>query len=203
LCGLPRPDHKLFEHHPTVSSEILYYLKHGRITPHKDIAKFERKSVHFIDGTSIEVDMIVCATGYYVSFPFLPDGLVPVKNGNIAMVYGGCVLPDYKNLYIFGTQQVRYGVGPLITPAAKLIAKMIKLQERMDLPIGLVMQESGDKLPETHLIDPIVSLRRMKVANYFLPRLLKKEKLLRQKFREGRTKQKEYSFQSNPDTQVF
>ena len=181
----------------------MYYLKHGRITPHKDIAKFERKSVHFIDGTSIEVDMIVCATGYYVSFPFLPDGLVPVKNGNIAMVYGGCVLPDYKNLYIFGTQQVRYGVGPLITPAAKLIAKMIKLQERMDLPIGLVMQESGDKLPETHLIDPIVSLRRMKVANYFLPRLLKKEKLLRQKFREGRTKQKEYSFQSNPDTQVF
>ncbi|HSK70994.1 MAG TPA: NAD(P)-binding domain-containing protein, partial [Pyrinomonadaceae bacterium] len=76
--GLPHPDHKLFEHHPTVSSEILHYLKHGRIKPHPDIKKFEGKTVHFIDGTSIEVDLIICATGFYVSFPFLPEGLVPV-----------------------------------------------------------------------------------------------------------------------------
>lgn len=202
--GLPHPDHKLFEHHPTVSSEILHYLKHGRITPHKDIKNFDGTTVNFVDGTNAEIDLIVCATGYFVSFPFLPEGLVKVKNGNIAQVYAGSVLPDYKNIYVFGTQQVRYGVGPLITPAAKLLAKIIKLQDEMILPIGLVMKEAGAKLPETHLVDPIASLRAMKIANYTLPLLKRKERRLRKKF-EGKTlsPKKDFSFNPKPDIQVF
>lgn len=183
--GLPHPDHRLFDHHPTVSSEVLHYLKHGRIVPHPDIERFERNTVCFTDGSSIEVDTIVSATGYYVSFPFLPEGLVPVKNDNIAQLYAGLVLPDRKNLYVFGTQQIRYGVGPLITPASKLLAKMILLQEKMELPLGLVLKESGAKLPDTHLIDPIASLRRMRIANWTLPLLLGKERKLRKKL--GRT----------------
>ncbi len=201
--GLPHPDHKLFEHHPTVSSEVLHYLKHGRIAPHKDIKRFDGKTVQFVDGEQIEVDTIVCATGYFVSFPFLPEGLVPVKNGNIAQLYAGLVLPDYKNLYVFGTQQIRYGVGPLITPAAALLAKMIKLQDEMQLPIGLVMKESGAKLPTTHLIDPISSLRRMRIANWTLPLLLRKEKKLREKFQDKILPKQNLSLQSNPDMQVF
>lgn len=201
--GLPRPDHKLFEHHPTVSSEILHYLKHGRIKPHKDIKRFEGKTVEFVDGEHIEVDTIVCATGFFVSFPFLPEGVVPVKNGNIAEVYAGCVLPDYKNLYVFGTQQVRYGVGPLITPAAALLAKMIKLQDEMELPIGLVLKESGSKLPTTHLVDPIASLRRMRIASWTLPLLLRKEKNLRKKFEGKQLSKPNLSLQSNPDMRVF
>jgi hypothetical protein len=201
--GLPHPDHKLFEHHPTVSSEILHYLKHGRIKPHKDIKKFEGKQVEFTDGEKAEVDTIVCATGYYVSFPFLPEGLVPIKNGNIAQLYGGMVLPEYKNLYVFGTQQIRYGVGPLITPAAKLLAKMIKIQDEMTLPIGLVMKESGAKLPETHLIDPIISLRKMRIADWTLPLLLRKERKLRKKFEGKINLQKQFSFQANSDMQVY
>jgi hypothetical protein len=201
--GLPHPDHKLFEHHPTVSSEILHYLKHGRIKPHKDIKRFEGKTVEFIDGERIEVDTIVCATGFFVSFPFLPEGLVSVKNGNIAQVYAGCVLPDYKNLYVFGTQQVRYGVGPLITPAAVLLARMIKMQDEMQLPIGLVLKESGAKLPTTHLVDPIASLRSMRIANWTLPLLLRKEKKLRKKFQGRQLMKQNLSLQSNPDMRVF
>ncbi|CAN5571810.1 NAD(P)-binding domain-containing protein [soil metagenome] len=201
--GLPRPDHKLFEHHPTVSSEILHYLKHGRIKPHTDIKKFDGKTVEFTNGKKIEVDTIVCATGYFVSFPFLPEGLVPVKNGNIAQLYGGMVLPEYKNLYVFGTQQIRYGVGPLITPAARILAKMIKMQNEMELPIGLVMKESGAKLPETHLIDPIVSLRKIRFADWTLPLLLRKERKLRKKFSGRSNAQKRLSFQTKSDIQVY
>jgi hypothetical protein len=201
--GLPHPDHQLFEHHPTVSSEILHYLKHGRIKPHQDVRYFEGKTVHFVDGTSAEVDLIVYATGFYVSFPFLPEGLVPVKNDNIAQLYAGSVLPDYKNLYVFGTQQIRYGVGPLITPAAKLLAKMIKLQDQMELPIGLVLKESGAKLPTTHLIDPIASLSRIRIANWTLPLLLRKEKKLRKKFAGNLKNKSELTLQTNPDMQVY
>ncbi|CAN5347202.1 NAD(P)-binding domain-containing protein [soil metagenome] len=201
--GLPHPDHKLFEHHPTVSSEILHYLKHGRITPHKDIKNFDGKKVNFVDGTSAEIDTIVCATGYFVSFPFLPEGLVPVKNGNIAQVYGGSMLPEYKNLYIFGTQQIRYGVGPLITPAAKLLARMLKMQDEMELPLGLVLKESGAKLPTTHLIDPIATLRQIRIANWTLPLLTRRERKLRKKFAGRKTGKSNFSLQPNSKMRVY
>lgn len=178
--GLPEPDHKIFEAHPTINSELLYYVKQGRIRPRPDIARFARKTVHFVDGTSEEFDMVVCATGYHVSFPFLPPGLVPVK-GSTAQLYGGCVLPEYKNLYIVGTSQLRYGFGPVVTPGVDLIADMMLAQDRMELPIGLVMKESGVRLPTTHLVDPHAALRSIRRGKRMLPVLEWKEKRLRKK----------------------
>lgn len=199
--GLPRPDHKIFEKHPTISTEIFHYLKHGRIKPRPDIDRFNGKTVYFTDGTSDDFDMIVAATGFYLTFPFLPKDFVPMKNEQLAMVYGGCVLADYKNLYLIGTQQVRYGIGPLLTPGSKLVAKIIKLQEQMELPVGLVLKESGAPLPDSHLVDPIRSLRLMKIANYTLPRLLKKERRLRKKF--AAHPKTDWQINADPDAQVY
>lgn len=199
--GLPKPDHKIFEKHPTISTEIFHYLKHGRIQPRPDIARFDGGTVHFTDGTSDDFDMIVAATGFYLSFPFLPEGMVPMKNEQLALLYGGCVLPEYKHFYLIGTQQVRYGIGPLLTPGSKLVARMIKLQDQMELPIGLVLKESGSPLPDTHLADPIRSLRQMKIANYTLPLLLRKERRLRKRLTA--TKPASLPLTSNPDVQVY
>ena len=178
--GFPEPDHKIFEAHPTINSELLYYVKHGRIQARPDIARFDGKTVYFVDGQSEEFDLIVCATGYHVSFPFLPPGLVPVK-GSVAKLYGGCVLADYKNLYIIGTSQLRYGFGPVVTPGMELMARMMLAQDQMELPIGLVMKESGVRLPTTHLIDPHAALRGIQRGKRLLPLLLWKEKKLRKK----------------------
>ncbi len=199
--GLPRPDHKIFEKHPTISTEIFHYLKHGRIKPRPDVERFESKTVYFKDGTRDEYDMIVAATGFYVSFPFLPEGMVPMKNEQLPLLYAGCVLPEYRHFYLIGTQQVRYGIGPLLTPGSRLIAKMIKLQDKMELPIGLVLKESGYPLPDTHLVDPIRSLRRMKIANYTLPRLLKKERKLRKRF--AAHAKTDWQLTGNPDVIVY
>jgi thioredoxin reductase len=201
--GLPRPDHKIFEHHPTLNSELLHYLKHGRIRPRPDIRRFEGQTVHFVDGTSDEFDTVVCGTGFYVSFPFLPEGVVEVKNGNLALVYAGCVLENHKNLYIVGTTQPRYGFGPLVTPASQMLAQIIKLQDEMQLPIGLVMKEAGAKLPASHLVDPISALWRMKIAKYTLPMLLRREKKLRKKFAGKAKLPEEFSLQASSDIQVY
>ncbi len=199
--GLPKPDHKIFEKHPTISTEIFHYLKHGRIKPRTDIARLEDKTVHFTDGTSDEYDMIVAATGFYLSFPFLPTGLVPMINEQLAALYAGCVLPEYKHIYIIGTQQVRYGIGPLLTPGSQLVAKIIKMQDEMELPIGLVLKESGYKLPATHLVDPIAALRRMKLANFLMRRLVKKERKLRRRL--PKPPHSKWQLRSDPDIQVY
>jgi cation diffusion facilitator CzcD-associated flavoprotein CzcO len=71
--GLPKPDHRIFEKHPTLNSELLHYIRHGRITPRPDIRRFDGRAVEFVDGSRQEFDMVVAATGFHVSFPFLPQ----------------------------------------------------------------------------------------------------------------------------------
>ncbi len=178
--GLQRPDHKIFETHPTVNSELLHYLKHGRIAPHPGIERFEGNDIVFVDGTRVSVDLVVFATGYHVSFPYLPEGLVPVK-GAVPQVYGGGVLPDYKGLYIVGSLQVRYGFGPLLTPYAELLASVIEMQQRMELPIGRVLKAAGERIPSTHLVCPFRARRAMQRGKRMLPVLIPLEKRLRKK----------------------
>ena len=179
--GLPKPDHKIFQAHPTINSEVLHYIKHGRVRPRPDIARYEGSHVYFVDGSSAEFDLIVCATGFHVSFPFLPEGLVPVRGG-IADLYGGMFLAEYKNLYIVGTAQLRYGFGPVVTPGAELIAELVVAQDQMELPIGLVLRESGARLPTTHLVDPHAAIRSIRRSRRLIPLLLVRERRLRKQF---------------------
>jgi cation diffusion facilitator CzcD-associated flavoprotein CzcO len=179
--GLPKPDHKIFEHHPTINSELLHYVKHGRIKPRPDIERFEGERVVFVDGSSAAYDLVICGTGYHVDFPFLPKGLVPV-DGGLAHVYGGALLPDYRHLYIIGTMQPRYGFGPLLTEGAGLLAMMVEMQDKMTLPLGRVLQAMGQKPPSSHLINPGAALRQMRRAKKLLPLLAPRtERKLRRK----------------------
>jgi hypothetical protein len=123
--------------------------------------------------------------------------------GGLAYLYAGTVLPDYKHLYIFGTMQPRYGFGPLVTPGAERLCQMIKLQDQMELPIGLVMKESGVKLPTTHLVNPHAALRHMKLAKWTLPLLLRKEKKLRNKKSTKPKPKYDWSTNTNADLRVY
>ncbi|MEK7794620.1 MAG: NAD(P)-binding domain-containing protein [Candidatus Hydrogenedentota bacterium] len=178
--GLQKPDHKIFETHPSINSELLHYLRHGKIHPHAGIDRIDGHRVVFTDGTSCDVDLIVAATGYRVSFPFLPEGLVPI-HGAAPQVLAGGVLPDYKGLYIVGTLQVRYGFGPLLTPYANLVVGLIRLQETMGLPIGRVLASLGQRPPSTHLVGPFASLRQMTWARRSLGLIAWWERQLRKR----------------------
>lgn len=186
--GLQTPDHKIFETHPTINSELLHYLRHGRIHPHTGIEHIDGHRVAFRDGTSCDADLIVAATGFNVCFPFLPEGLVPM-HGAAPQVLAGGVLPDYKGLYVVGTLQVRYGFGPLLTPYADLVAGLIQLQETMALPIGRVLASLGQRPPSTHLVGPFASMHRMAWARRAFGLIGWWERRLRKsnKFTENRT----------------
>ena len=74
--GLRKPDHEFFETHPIVNQQLVYYVGHGDIQPKPDIARFDGSTVHFEDGTSAEIDVVVFCTGYLAHFPFLDDALL-------------------------------------------------------------------------------------------------------------------------------
>jgi hypothetical protein len=178
--GLKRPDHKLFERHPAFGTDVLGYLRQGRIKPRPDIARFAGNKVHFEDGSVGEYDMVVAATGFNNSIPFLPKGLVPIEN-NVVHVYGGAFPEAVKNLYVIGWAQARNGFGSLLTPAARLYAEMIAMQDEMELPIGYILKWRGLKVPTTHLVNPVTTRRIIKLAHYLLPLLRRRDRILAQK----------------------
>lgn len=167
--GLPAPDHRVFDHHPTVSTEVLHYLKHGRVTAHPDIDRFDGNTVTFVDGNSAQVDVVVCATGFKVSVPFLSDGILKLDADNNPHLYAACLVRGYRHLYILGTSQPRYGLGPLITPMARLAVDLMHLQDRLTNPMADVLHELGQRPPKTHLVDPHQALRQMALGRRVLP----------------------------------
>ena len=158
--GLPRPDHRIFDEHPTVNDEVLHSLKHGRVTPRPGVQSAQGREVLFTDGERATYDLVVCATGYDVAFPFLPDGLVEVR-GKCPTLVAGLLVPHHRHLYIVGASQVRYGVGPLIRPLAEVLARWVLLQDELELPLSKVLLALGAKPPTSHLADPHVTLRRL------------------------------------------
>ena len=185
--GLQKPDFKIFEKHPTVSTEVLHYIKHGRIIPKPGITKWNDKTVYFNDGSQENFDLIIAATGYHLSWPFLPEELHRVK-GPIAQVYGGSMYDDYNGLYIVGTTQPRGGFGSLLTPSSNMMARMIALQNEIDIPMGMVLKKLGEKIPTSHLQNPVTLHAKMKMANIFFPLLKRRAKMLDKKYPNYRNK---------------
>jgi hypothetical protein len=183
--GLQYPNHKLFERHPAFGTDLLNAIRLGRVTPRPAIARVDGNTVEFEDGTQGVYDIIVAATGFHTSFPFLPEGLVKIENG-VVQAYGGAFVEDVRGLYLIGWAQARNGFGRLITPAADLYARMIKLQDDLTFPIGTLLASSiTQRLPKTHLVDPEAKRREIRFARYLLPLLkLRDKRLARQQARE-------------------
>lgn len=166
--GLPTPRHQLFKKHPTINNEVPYYLKHGRITPKPGIERLEGNTVHFVDGTDADFDLIICATGYHVTYPFLPPTLNRILGATV-QCYAGAHLPDYKGLYFVGWGQVRGGVGPVMSAYGPFFSRCLKLQDELDIPLGMVFKALGEKLPQTHLSDPNKTMVKLAIAQRFFP----------------------------------
>ncbi len=165
--GLMKPDHKIFEHHPTINTELLHYLKHGKIVPHPDVKNFDGGVVEFVDGVKEEFDLVVCGTGFEVSIPFLDPEIVEI-DGPVVKAQWGMVAPRHRQLYIYGWAQARYGFGPLLTPASELLADLILLQRHLAHPLGAVLNRMKQPLPDSHLLDPMAVLKQLKRARKLL-----------------------------------
>lgn len=137
--GLPKPDHKLLEAHPTVSSELLPRLGHGDITAKPNISRFVGgRGVRFEDGSEEEIDLVIYCTGYAISFPFL-DEQVFVARDNRMPLYQRVVSAENPGLYFVGFVQPLGPLMPIAESQAEWIADL--LTGRAALPSVAAMQK--------------------------------------------------------------
>jgi dimethylaniline monooxygenase (N-oxide forming) len=122
--GLPQPDHDVLEAHPTVSDDLLTRLGHGDIHVRPNIDRFEGSKVFFVDGTAVEADVVVYATGYRVAFPFLDETVIRAEDNHLAL-YRRVVAPEHPGLYFLGLIQPLGAVMPLAEQQAHWVADLI------------------------------------------------------------------------------
>jgi dimethylaniline monooxygenase (N-oxide forming) len=130
--GLPKPDHKLLEAHPTVSSELLPRLGHGDIEVKPNIERFSGGSaIRFVDGSEEEIDLVVYCTGYRITFPFLAPQVFEAVDNRMPL-YRRVASVDHPGLYFIGFIQPLGPIMPIAEAQSEWVADLI--QDRAALP---------------------------------------------------------------------
>ena len=122
--GLPRPEHRPGQSHPVQSERIRARLADGAITVRPAIDRFEGHRVRFVDGTTCRADLIVWATGYRVSFPFLSPDLVPVHDNELPL-WKRTVHPDLPGLFFIGLLQPVGAIMPLAEAQSEWVTELL------------------------------------------------------------------------------
>jgi dimethylaniline monooxygenase (N-oxide forming) len=122
--GLPKPQHTPGQSHPVQSDQIRARIAAGRVLVRPGIERFDGDGVVFLDGTRAKVDLIVWATGYKVTFPFLDPALVAATENDLPL-WKRTVHPDLPGLFFIGLAQPVGAVMPLAEAQGAWVAETL------------------------------------------------------------------------------
>lgn len=139
--GVPLPEHRLLQAHPTISSDFLHQVGHGEIEVKPNIRKLDGDGIVFADGSREQVDILVYATGYQIRFPFLADDIVHPEHNSVRL-YRNVVHPERPGLYFIGLVQPLGAVMPISEAQSEWVARL--LAGRATLPDRATMERRID-----------------------------------------------------------
>jgi hypothetical protein len=128
--GLPKPDHRLFESHPLMNSQLLHHLQHGNIAVKPDISHLDGRAVVFKDGSREEVDLVLCATGYRWSCRYAAEYFE--WKGGRPQLYLSMFSRDHRNLFGIGYLENNSSAYKLFDTQAFMIASYLRAQRDRD-----------------------------------------------------------------------
>jgi thioredoxin reductase len=166
--GLPKPDHKLFQAHPTVSSELLPRLGHGDIRVKPNIDRFSGgRTIRFVDGSEEEIDLVVYCTGYRMTFPFFAADVFSAPDNHLPL-YRRVASVEQPGLHFIGFIQPLGPIMPLAEAQAEWVADL--LSGRATLPPAGEMRKEVDE-EEAKMRKRFVASKRHTVEVDFYPYL--------------------------------
>ena len=128
--GLPVPDHRIFDAHVTVNSFVPFHVRQGDIAIKPNVACLAADHVQFVDGSREAVDLIVYATGYKVSFPFIDHAHLNWQSGG-PQLFLNQFHPQRDDLAVVGLfQSATGGHWPLMHFQAQLLARFLSAQQQ-------------------------------------------------------------------------
>ena len=123
--GLPAPDHRLWETHPVVNSELYARIDAGAIEPVGDVARFAGREVEFTGGRRDSFDVVICATGYRTTHPFIDARLLGAESADgLPRLFLNLLHRTRDDVAIVGLIQPDSGQWGLTDLQSRLVARM-------------------------------------------------------------------------------
>jgi len=151
--GLQKPDHDILQSHATVNSELLYFIKHGKISPKMNISSFQENTVEFENGIKEDYDIVLFATGYKISFPFFSNNHIDYENNDIDL-YNFCFHPNFKNLMFVGLLQPLGCIWPLSDLQSQQIVKYLKKEWSLPTDFAKAVSNQLNNMPYDFIDTP-------------------------------------------------
>jgi hypothetical protein len=142
--GLPAPDHKIGEAHPTISADFLNRIAHGEMTWKPNVRSHDGGSVTFADGTSEEIDVIVWCTGYKVSFPFFDEQFISAPDNDLPL-YRRVFKPGIDNLAFIALLQPLGATMPLAEAQGRWVAAYLRGEYHLPSPAAMEADVARDR----------------------------------------------------------
>jgi hypothetical protein len=118
--GLPVNTKPVLSHHPTLNSDLLDFIRHGRIAPRPAVARMDGDEVEFVDGRREPYDIVCACTGFWTTFPFFDREFIDYQRAEKIALYRKMMHADYDNLYFIGLFQPVGCIWPMADYQAKL-----------------------------------------------------------------------------------
>lgn len=163
--GLPTPNHKFFEAHPTQSVELPLRLGSGDLRAKGDVERFDGSTVHFADGTSEEFDVVVHATGYNITFPFFAPDLISAPENEIRL-FKRILKPGFDDLAFVGFAQATPTLFPFVEAQTRLVAAW--LAGRYSPPSDAEMERVIDEDTRKYTAHMVQRPRHTQQLDYFI-----------------------------------
>ena len=169
----PPCDHAFFETHPAINGRWPIDVERGAITVRPDVQELQGSEVTFTDGSRVGVDVIICATGFRISFPFMDVQYLNWRDGRPEL-FLNVFHPQRDDLFVAGLIQPDSGQFGLVDHQAQLIAAYVgglKARRRVALRLQATKQKDGGNW--TNGIRYVDSPRHLlEVEHYHYRRLL-------------------------------
>ena len=133
--GFKRPDART---HTTSNGTIITDVAYRRIQVSQGIERIDGTTIHFVDGSSEEFDVLIGATGYHTELPFFDSGIIR-QNDTKLDLYKRIVPPDWPGLYLIGFFNTDTALMFIFEHQAKWIREIETGNAR--LPTPQAMQE--------------------------------------------------------------
>jgi thioredoxin reductase len=143
--GLPAPDHRPFESHPIVNSQLPYYLGHGRIIPVPDVARLDGSAVELAGGRRIDPDLVITATGYRPRFEFLAPDLLDTDEDGRPDLHLHAFARRHPTLAVIGLIQSDGGLFPVAHWQSVAVARWLRLRVADPVRAAAVQQKESTR----------------------------------------------------------
>jgi cation diffusion facilitator CzcD-associated flavoprotein CzcO len=122
--GLPPAPANPLDKRPTVCDPLLDALERGTVVARPAIERLDGGQVLFADGSRERADVLLCATGYHLRYPYLPAELVDTRDDDL-LLFLGTMHPRRRDLFIVGVSRPTGAFWPIAEMQAKLAAALL------------------------------------------------------------------------------